>query len=662
MARARFDLQAPFQPAGDQPKAISELTAGLNRGDRFQTLLGVTGSGKTMTIANVIREFGRPTLVLSHNKTLAAQLYGELKSFFPQNAVEYFISYYDYYQPEAYVPTTDTYIEKDASINDDIDRLRLRATSSLMERDDVVIVATVSAIYGLGDPTEYRAQMVTIEKGQKVPRDEILRSLVMIQYSRNDLAFERGTFRVRGDTVEILPAYEEQGVRVELWGDEVERISKINPLTGETIATLDRAAIYPAKHFVTNRPTLERAVKLIRVELQDRLTVLRNAGKLLEAQRLESRTNFDVEMMLEIGTCAGIENYSRHLAGRAEGERPACLFDYFPEDFLLVVDESHVTLPQVSGMFNGDRARKLTLVEYGFRLPSALDNRPLMFDEFLALTPRAIFVSATPGDLELQLSEGVVVEQIIRPTGLVDPTIEVRPVRGQVDDLLNEIRLRERRGERVLVTTLTKRMAEDLTDYLQQVGVRVRYMHSDIDAIERMEIVRGLRLGEFDVLVGINLLREGLDLPEVSLVAILDADQEGFLRSDRSLIQTVGRAARNVEGRAIFYADRMTGSMQRCIEETNRRRDAQLAFNQEHGITPRSVSKSVDQVRFITRVADARTEKAAKVAEPARGYAVMDHDALARMLEEQMKEAAANMDFELAATLRDQLFELKVAK
>ena len=663
MARASFDLQAPFQPAGDQPKAITELSAGLERGDRFQTLLGVTGSGKTMTVANVIKHFGRPTLVLSHNKTLGAQLYGELKSFFPHNSVEYFVSYYDYYQPEAYVPSSDTYIEKDASINDDIDRLRLRATSSLMERNDVIIVATVSAIYGLGDPAMYRAQMVTINKGQKIPRDEILRSLVMIQYHRNDLSFERGTFRVRGDTVEIFPAYEEQGVRVELWGDEVERISKINPLTGETIASLDRAAIYPAKHFVTQRPTLERAVKLIRAELEERLSGLRTAGKLLEAQRLESRTNFDIEMMLEIGTCAGIENYSRHLAGRAEGERPACLFDYFPEDFLVVVDESHASLPQISGMFNGDRARKLTLVEYGFRLPSALDNRPLMFDEFLALTPRALFVSATPGDLELQLSEGVVVEQIIRPTGLVDPEIDVRPVRGQVDDLLNEIRIRERRGERVLVTTLTKRMAEDLTDYLQQVGVRVRYMHSDIDAIERMEIVRGLRLGEFDVLVGINLLREGLDLPEVSLVAILDADQEGFLRSDRSLIQTVGRAARHVEGRAIFYADRMTGSMQRCIDETTRRRETQLAFNREHAIVPRSVSKSVQQVRFSTQVADARAvEKATKVAEPDRGYAVMDHDALIRMLEEQMKEAAASMDFELAATLRDQLFELKVAK
>jgi excinuclease ABC subunit B len=663
MERANFRLEAPFQPAGDQPRAIAELTAGLERGDRFQTLLGVTGSGKTMTIANVIKHHGKPALVLSHNKTLAAQLYGELKSFFPHNAVEYFISYYDYYQPEAYVPSSDTYIEKDASINEDIDRLRLRATSSLMERDDVVIVATVSAIYGLGDPVSYKEQMVTLLRGQRIARDEILRSLVRIQYSRNDVAFERGTFRVRGDTVEIFPAYEEQGVRVEMWGDEIERISKINVLTGETIASLERAAIYPAKHFVTQRPTLERAVKLIRAELVDRLTQLRAANKLLEAQRLESRTNFDIEMMLEIGTCAGIENYSRPLSGRDEGERPAVLFDYFPEDFLVIVDESHVTLPQIGGMFNGDRARKLTLVEYGFRLPSALDNRPLMFDEFLGLTPRAIFVSATPAELELRLSEGVVVEQIIRPTGLVDPEIDVRPVRGQVDDLLNEIRIRERRGERVLVTTLTKRMAEDLSDYLQQVGVRVRYMHSDIDAIERMEILRGLRLGEFDVLVGINLLREGLDLPEVSLVAILDADQEGFLRSDRSLIQTVGRAARNVRGRAIFYADRMTGSMQRCIEETSRRRELQTRFNAEHDITPTSVTKSVDQVRFITRVADARAEKPEKrVAEPARGYSVMEIESLEKMLEEQMHDAAEAMDFELAAQLRDQLFEVRARR
>jgi excinuclease ABC subunit B len=666
MTGPAFDLRAPFEPAGDQPRAIAELSAGLERGDRFQTLLGVTGSGKTMTMAHVIRTHGRPTLVLSHNKTLAAQLYGELKSFFPHNAVEYFISYYDYYQPEAYVPTTDTYIEKDASINEDIDRLRLRATSSLMERDDVIIVATVSAIYGLGDPVSYREQMVTLTRGQKIARDEILRSLVRIQYTRNDVAFERGTFRVRGDTVEILPAYEEQGVRIEMWGDDVERISKIDVLTGETIATLERAAIYPAKHFVTTRPTLERAVGLIRSELSERLAVLKSQGKLLEAQRLESRTNFDIEMMLEVGSCAGIENYSRHLSGRAAGERPACLLDYFPEDFLVVVDESHVSLPQIAGMFNGDRARKLTLVDYGFRLPSALDNRPLMFDEFLTLTPRAVFVSATPGELELQLSEGVVTEQIIRPTGLIDPEIEIRPVRGQVDNLLHEIRARERKGERVLVTTLTKRMSEDLTDYLQQMGVRVRYMHSDIDAIERMEIIRGLRLGEFDVLVGINLLREGLDMPEVSLVAILDADQEGFLRSERSLIQTVGRAARHLNGRAIFYADRITGSMQRCLDETSRRRAIQTQHNEEHGIVPASVLKSIEEVRFITRVADARTERDEekgkshkRVAEKLRDYSASDPTATIAALEEEMREAAKNLDFETAARLRDELFTLR---
>ncbi len=662
--RAQFRLEAPFQPAGDQPKAIAELVQGLARGDRFQTLLGVTGSGKTMTMANVIQAYGRPTLVLSHNKTLAAQLYGELKSFFPSNAVEYFISYYDYYQPEAYVPTTDTYIEKDASINEDIDRLRLRATSSLMERDDVIIVATVSAIYGLGDPIQYKAQMVTLTRGQKVARDDVLRALVKIQYGRNDVAFERGTFRVRGDTVEIFPAYEEQAVRVELWGDEIEKITKIDPLTGHKIAELERTAVYPAKHFITTRPLLERAVKAIRIELAERLEFLRNEHKLLEAQRLESRTNFDIEMMLEIGTCAGIENYSRHLSDRQPGERPACLFDYFPEDFLVVVDESHVSLPQIRGMYNGDRARKLTLVDYGFRLPSALDNRPLVFEEFLSLTPRAVNVSATPGELELQLSEGVVVEQVIRPTGLVDPIIEIRSVKGQVDDLLGEIRKRERKGERVLVTTLTKRMSEDLTDYLRQVGVRVRYMHSDIDAIERMEIVRGPRLGEFDVLIGINLLREGLDMPEVSLVAILDADQEGFLRSDRSLIQTIGRAARHVNGLAIFYADRITGSMQRCMDETNRRRLVQEQHNLDHGITPRGVEKSIDEVRFITRVADARDEReerAAKRGAPAAAKAA-DVAQVVGELEEAMKRAATALDFEAAAKLRDQIFELKAAQ
>ncbi len=662
MSSPLFEVIAPFSPAGDQPRAITELGAGLERGDKFQTLLGVTGSGKTMTLAHTIAKFGKPTLVLSHNKTLAAQLYGELRQFLPKNAVEYFVSYYDYYQPEAYVPSTDVYIEKDASINQDIESLRLRATSSLMEREDVVIVATVSAIYGLGDPVEYRKLMVTVRRGEQRGRDEILGELVRIQYARNDASFEQGTFRVRGDSIEIFPAYAEQAIRIELWGDEVERISKIHPLTGETICQLEQCAIYPAKHFVTERSKIERAVSAIRVELAERLTELKAAGKLLEAQRLESRTGFDVEMLLEVGTCAGIENYSRHLSGRRVGERPACLFDYFPPDFLVVVDESHVTIPQIGGMFNGDRARKLTLVEYGFRLPSALDNRPLQFDEFMTLVPQMINVSATPGDFELRLSQGVVVEQIIRPTHLIDPEVDIRPVRGQVDDLLNEIRVREARHERVLVTTLTKRMSEDLTDYLQQAGVRVRYLHSDIDAIERMEILRGLRLGDFDVLVGINLLREGLDLPEVSLVAILDADQEGFLRSDRSLVQTIGRAARHLNGRAIMYADRITGSMQRALDEMTRRRVIQQSYNLEHGITPRSIIKSMEEVRLSTHVADARTEK------PEPRGALMDrvdlHDparraAMVQALERQMREAAANLEFELAAMLRDQVTELK---
>src|SRR5512146_2429134 len=658
-----FDLVSPFSPAGDQPEAIRSLSAGLARGDRYQTLLGVTGSGKTMTMAHVIAAHGRPTLVLSHNKTLAAQLYGELKTFFPRNAVEFFISYYDYYQPEAYVPQTDTYIAKDSSINDDIDALRLRATSSLLERDDVVIVASVSAIYGLGDPEAYRRLLLTVETGKDRGRDGILEDLVRINYQRNDVAFERGTFRVRGDTIEIFPAYDEQGVRIELWGDAVERITKIDPTTGNAIAQLNRAVVYPATHFVTERPTVERAVAAIRAELKERLAELRAQNKLVEAQRLESRTLFDVDMLLEVGRCSGIENYSRHLTTRQPGERPAVLLDYFPDDFLCVIDESHQTLPQLGGMYEGDRSRKQTLVDYGFRLPSALDNRPLRFDEFMKLVPRMVFVSATPGDQELRLSEGVVVEQIIRPTGLVDPEVEIRPVKGQVDDLLHEIRERARATERVLVTTLTKRMSEDLTDYLQQHGVRVRYLHSEIDAIERVEIIRGLRLGEFDVLVGINLLREGLDLPEVSLVAVLDADQEGFLRSDRALIQTVGRAARNSHGRAIFYADRITGSMQRCIEETARRRELQVAYNTEHGVTPTTVSKSIDQVRFSTRVADARTEREEKrVAEPARGYAVMEMESLELMLEQQMRDAAAAMDFELAAQLRDQLFEVRARR
>jgi excinuclease ABC subunit B len=661
----KFEVRAPFQPAGDQPRAIAELTAGLFRGDKYQTLLGVTGSGKTMTLAHTIAAYGKPTLVMSHNKTLAAQLYGELKQFMPGNAVEYFVSYYDYYQPEAYVPSTDVYIEKDASINQDLESLRLRATSSLMERDDVVIVATVSAIYGLGDPAAYRQLMVAVEVGETRGRDAILHELVSIQYQRNDASFEPGTFRVRGDTVEIHPAYDEQGIRIELWGDQVERISRFHPISGNTIAQLDRTAIYPAKHFVTERATIERAVTRIRAELAERLHLLRSAGKLLEAQRLESRTSFDVEMMLEVGTCAGIENYSRHLAGRAEGERPACLIDYFPPDFLVVVDESHVSLPQINGMYNGDRARKTTLVEYGFRLPSAIDNRPLKFEEFMALAPQMINVSATPGELELGLSVGHVVEQIIRPTGLVDPEIDIRPVTGQVDDLLAEIRIREQRRERVLVTTLTKRMAEDLSDYLQQAGVRVRYLHSDIDAIERVEILRGLRLGDFDVLVGINLLREGLDLPEVSLVAVLDADQEGFLRSDRSLIQTVGRAARHINGRAIMYADKMTGSMQRALAEMDRRRERQRAHNIEHGITPMSIVKSLDEVRLSTKVADSRTER--PDTRKKKGAPEIDlHDPAQRKvaiaaLEQQMREAAANLEFEVAALLRDQLNTLRAA-
>ena len=653
-----FRLGSSPPPAGDQPRAIRELSAGLRRGDKYQTLLGVTGSGKTMTMAHVIADLGRPTLVLSHNKTLAAQLYGELKTLFPASAVEFFISYYDYYQPEAYVPATDTYIAKDSSINDDIERLRLRATSSLMERDDVVIVASVSAIYGLGDPELYRELLVTASKGESRGRDALLADLVAIQYQRNDIGFERGTFRVRGDTVEIFPAYDEQAVRVEFWGDEIERIAKIDPLTGNVIIELERCAVYPATHFVTQRPTIERAVKSIRDELRLRLAELRQHNKLLEAQRLESRTQFDIDMLLEVGRCAGIENYSRHFSGRQPGERPACLLDYFPDDYLCVLDESHQTLPQLGAMYEGDRSRKQTLVDYGFRLPSALDNRPLRYDEFMSLVPRIMFVSATPGEDELRLSGGVIVEQIIRPTGLVDPQVEIRPVAGQVDDLLNEIRQREKKNERVLVTTLTKRMAEDLTDYLQQHGVRVRYLHSEIDAIERVEIIRGLRLGEFDVLVGINLLREGLDLPEVSLVAVLDADQEGFLRSDRSLIQTVGRAARHLSGRAILYADRVTGSMERALSEMNRRRETQLAYNTEHGITPRSIVKSVGDIRFVTRVADARVGRPAAnaVRRPADAG---ERDALIRLLEQQMQAAAEELDFELAAVLRDQLLELK---
>ena len=658
---AIFEIESPHIPAGDQPRAIAELSAGLARGDRFQTLLGATGTGKTYSIAHVIANHGRPTLLMSHNKTLAAQLYGELKALFPKNAVEYFISYYDYYQPEAYVPSTDTYIEKDASINEDIERLRLRATSSLMEREDVIVVASISCIYGLGNPVDYRGLMLHLKVGDERPRKEILKALVDIQYKRNDYVFERGTFRVRGDTIELLPAYDEQAVRIELWGDQVERITRFDPLTGETIAALDRTAVYPASHYVTRRATIEQVVPMIRQELVEQLTKFRSEGRLLEAQRLETRTNFDLEMMLEIGTCPGIENYSRYIGGRHPGDRPACLFDYFPGDMLVVVDESHATVPQINGMFNGDRSRKMTLVDHGFRLPSAMDNRPLRFDEWEGLVERAVFVSATPGEWELRQSGGVVVEQVIRPTGLVDPEVDVRPVRGQVDDLLAEIREREKRGERVLVTTLTKRMAEDLSEYLQSVGVRVRYMHSDIDTIERMDILRSLRMGRIDVLVGINLLREGLDLPEVSLVAILDADKEGFLRDARSLIQTIGRAARNVRGRAILYADRITASMEKCLSETNRRREIQIEHNRVHGITPETIVKSIQEIEFSTRIADARGARPMKVAEVRENYAdEVNREELIKVLEREMAEAASSMDFERAALLRDQLFELRV--
>jgi len=661
----QFRMRLPFEPTGDQPAAIRELTEGVVAGRRWQTLLGVTGSGKTVTMAGVIQATGRPTLVMSHNKTLAAQLYGELRQFFPTNAVEFFISYYDYYQPEAYVPRTDTYIEKDSSINEDIDRLRLRATSALMERRDVIVVASVSAIYGLGDPRGYREMMLTVHRGARMSRRDILSGLVAIQYSRNDLDLRRGTFRVRGDVIEVMPAYEEQAVRIELFGDEVERISKIDPLTGKTITSLERTAVFPATHYAVDPDRLERAIDGILTELEARLLELRTAGRLLEAQRLESRTRFDVEMLREIGVCPGIENYSRYFDGREPGERPYCLIDYFPDDHLVIVDESHVSIPQIGAMYKGDRSRKLTLVEHGFRLPSALDNRPLEFEEWEELVPSVICLSATPADYELRRSGGIVTEQLVRPTGLLDPSVEVRPVANQVDDLLEEIRERTGRRERVLVTTLTKRMAEDLTEFLAARGVRVRYMHSDIDSIERVEILRDLRLGNFDVLVGINLLREGLDLPEVSLVAILDADKEGFLRSETSLVQTIGRAARNLNGTAILYADRMTGSMQRALDETDRRREVQARYNEKHGITPQSIRKSVREIRFTTAVADARETETAEVpdrravAEPAPEYRAPDPAVLMRKIEEEMKQAAEQLDFERAARLRDELFDVR---
>lgn len=654
-----FILKSDLKPQGDQEKAIQELTAGLKRGDKFQTLLGVTGSGKTFTIANVIANYKRPTLVVSHNKTLAAQLYGELKSFFPDNAVEYFISYYDYYQPEAYIPTTDTYIEKDTSINDEIDRLRLKATSALLERDDVIIVASVSCIYGLGSPGDYKDLLLYLEHGQEIERDEILVRLVDIHYTRNDIDFHRGTFRVRGDVVEIFPAYEEQAIRVELFGNQVDSIYAIDTVTGEIITELPRLAIYPAKHFVTTQPKLELAVGKIQAELEERLEEFRSQNKLLEAQRLEMRTKYDIEMMLEIGYCSGIENYSRHLSGREAGQRPYTLLDYLPKKFLLIVDESHVTLPQFRGMYRGDRSRKETLVEHGFRLPSALDNRPFYFEEFEAAFHQVVFMSATPADYELEQSKGVVVEQIIRPTGLKDPEIEVRSIKGQIDDLIAEIKERAEKNQRVLVTTLTKRMAEDLTDYLADVGIRVRYLHSEVNTLDRMEILRDLRLADFDVLVGINLLREGLDLPEVTLVAVLDADKEGFLRSERSLMQIAGRAARNIEGKVLFYADRVTNSMEKVIDETNRRRKIQQEYNLEHGITPTTVYKSVEDVLGATRVADAKTvkwEKKTKIELPRENMA---KEEIIEFLEKAMRAASAELEFEQAAELRDEIERIR---
>ena len=654
---AEFKLISKFKPTGDQPKAIRELTEGIRRGEKFQTLLGVTGSGKTFTIANVIAAVGLPTLVISHNKTLAAQLYGEFKAFFPQNAVEYFISYYDYYQPEAYIPSTDTYIEKDTSINDEIDKLRLRATSSLLERDDVIIVASVSCIYGLGSPQDFRELLVLLEVGQRAERDGILQDLIGIHYSRNDLDPQRGTFRVRGDVIEIHPAYEDLAIRVELFGDRVEAISVVDPLTGEVREEKRKVAVYPAKHFVTTQPKIEEAIGKIEAELAERLKWFRSQGKLLEAQRLGSRTRYDIEMMREIGYCTGIENYSRHLSGRRPGERPSCLIDYFPSKYLLVIDESHVTVPQIRGMFAGDRSRKEVLVEHGFRLPSALDNRPLYFEEFESLIDQCIFLSATPAEYELERSKGVVVEQIIRPTGLMDPKITIKPIAGQIDDLLAQIRKRAERGERVLVTTLTKRMAEDLADYLNGLGVRVRYLHSEIGAIERVDILRDLRLAKFDVLVGINLLREGLDLPEVSLVAILDADKEGFLRSERSLIQTAGRAARNRWGEVIMYADIITDSMRKAVEETNRRRKIQEEYNRRHHIVPETIYKSVDEVLKATAVADSKVSDEKELS--VDFLSSLDQEERVEILEKAMAEAAKRLEFEKAAQLRDELKRLK---
>jgi len=655
-----FRLQADFVPQGDQPQAIAALTAGVRAGGPHQVLLGVTGSGKTFTVSHVVANVNRPTLVIAPNKTLAAQLYHEFRTLFPDNAVRYFVSYYDYYQPEAYVPSTDTYIEKDASINDEIDKMRHASTKALLERNDVIVVASVSCIYGLGSPTSYFDMLVFLDRGGTVERDGMLRKLVDMQYQRSDYDFHRGTFRVRGDVVEIFPAYEEmKAIRVELFGDTVESLSEVDPLRGRVLRPLERVAIYPASHYVAGDEVMKRAVESIRIELRDRLDVLRREHKLLEAQRLEQRTRYDLELLAEMGFCPGIENYSRHLDGRAPGEPPYTLLDYFPEDYLLVIDESHVTVPQIGGMYRGDRSRKETLVEFGFRLPSALDNRPLNFEEFGARVRQAIYVSATPGEWEVRQAGGRVIEQLIRPTGLTDPEIIVRPARHQVDDLLEEIRQRVAAHERVLVTTLTKKMAEDLTDYLQEVGVRVRYIHSDVETIERVDIIRDLRRGEFDVLVGINLLREGLDLPEVSLVAILDADKEGYLRSERSLIQTIGRAARNVNGTVLMYADAVTNSMRRAIDETNRRRTVQGDYNRVHGITPQTIQKAIAEPLAAVCEADYLTVPLVREAGEEAPVDLAELMPRITTLRKEMREAAKQLEFERAAELRDRIRALE---
>jgi excinuclease ABC subunit B len=657
----KFNLQAPYTPAGDQPLAIKQLIKGLEEDKRHQTLLGATGTGKTFTVSNVLTEVNKPTLVMAHNKTLAGQLYSEFKEFFPDNAVEYFVSYYDYFQPEAYVAHTDTYIEKDASINDEIDKLRHSATSSLFERNDVIIVSSVSCIYGLGSPKEYRDMVVSVRVGMEIGRDELLRKFVAIQYIRNDISFTRGTFRVRGDVVELFPASrDERCIRIEFFGDEIDRIREVDALTGEIIGNREHVAVFPASHFVTSEEKMVKAIDNIEVELEERLHVLKSEDKLLEAQRLEQRTRYDLEMMREMGFCSGIENYSRHLTLRPPGASPYTLIDYFPDDFLLIVDESHVTLPQVRGMFNGDQARKQVLVDHGFRLPSALDNRPLTFQEFEGRIRNAIYVSATPGPYEIEHTPDMV-EQIIRPTGLLDPTIDVRPIEGQIDDLIHEINERVKKNERVLITTLTKKMSEDLTDYLKEIGIKVQYLHSEIKTLERIEIIRELRVGTYDALVGINLLREGIDLPEVSLVTILDADKEGFLRSERALIQTIGRAARNSNGHVIMYADRMTDSMEKAISETERRRDIQRDYNTKHGITPTTIKKNIHEIIRATDVAEERETYIEKITQ-GKKLTKTEKESILKVLEKEMKDAAKDLQFELAAELRDAILELKAGR